>query len=84
VITRNIRDFVTRDWRAARAAKDDYWARRIAGLGACEGFRIADQLRQQARRQVPEWPSPADREQDLACHITLATRLRHVRRTRGR
>jgi hypothetical protein len=83
VITRNLRDFVGRDWRAARAAKDDYWARRIARLGACEGLRIGDQLRQQARRQVPGWPSPADREQDLADHIALATRLRHVGRTRG-
>jgi hypothetical protein len=33
VITRGIREFVARDWRAAREAKDAYWSARIERLG---------------------------------------------------
>jgi hypothetical protein len=37
MLTRGIRGFVTRDWASARRAKDEYWAARIAELGAAEG-----------------------------------------------
>jgi hypothetical protein len=42
VITRGIREFVGREWRVVRQAKDEYWAARIARLGAFEGLRPAD------------------------------------------
>jgi hypothetical protein len=82
VVTRGIREFVARDWAAVRAAKDRYWADRIARLGAIEGLRIADELRRQALLQNPDWPSVADRRQDLAAHVALAERLRRARSTR--
>lgn len=77
-ITRQIRDYVSRDWEAAREAKDAYWAERIARLGATEGIRIADQLRRQAVEQQPGWPREEDRRADLAAHLRLAELFRSV------
>lgn len=81
MVTRGIREFVARDWAAARAAKDRYWAERIARLGPIEGLRIADELRRQVLLQNPDWPSAADRRQDLAAHVALSERLRRVHPT---
>ena len=72
VITRGIREFVSRDWRAVREAKDAYWGERVARLGPLEGLRIAEELRRQALLQVPSWPHHADRRQDLLSHVRLA------------
>ena len=78
VITRDIRDYVSRDWAAVRRAKDLYWRDRIARLGPAEGVRMAEQLRQQAVARDPSWPSPADRDADLEAHVRLAERLRRA------
>ena len=75
VITRNIREFVSRDWRAAREAKDAYWGRRVERLGPVEGLRIAEELRRQALLQDPDWPRPDDRRRDLLSHARLAELL---------
>jgi hypothetical protein len=82
VITRGIHEFVGRDWAAVRRAKDRYWGQRIAQLGPAEGLRIADELRRQARRQHPQWPTAADRVTDLDAHCRLAERLRRAHSTR--
>jgi hypothetical protein len=84
MITRGIRDFVSRDWNAAREAKDEYWGERIARLGPVEAFRIAEELRRQALVQHPGWPRPDDREQDLEAHSRLAELLHRARPTRRR
>lgn len=78
MITRDIRRYMSRDWQAARDAKDEYWASRIGELGPGEGFRIADQLRRQAIRQHPGWPSADDRRRDLAAHVRLSELLRRA------
>jgi hypothetical protein len=75
VITRGIREFVARDWRAAREAKDAYWSARIERLGPVEGFRIADELRCQALRQNPAWPDADNRDNDLLTHTRVAALL---------
>lgn len=82
MITRGIKAFLSRDWRAVREAKDDYWADRIARLGPQEGLRIADELRRQVVLQDPDWPRPDDRQEDLRAHVRLAQRLRHAGSTR--
>jgi hypothetical protein len=55
VITQGIREFVARDWQAARDNKDAYWAERIAHLGPLEAFRIADEVRRMFRIYVRVW-----------------------------
>jgi len=78
VIERGIKSFVSREWDRARKAKDDYWAERISRLGPLEGFRIAEELRQQAMRQHPGWPDPLARNEDLLSHARLAELLRRA------
>jgi hypothetical protein len=71
-ITRGIRAFVSRDWDLVRRTKDRYWADRIDRLGACEGFRAADELRRQTLTLDPSWPGPDERQADLSAHVRLA------------
>lgn len=78
MITRGIREFVSRDWGAAREAKDAYWGERVARLGALEGLRIAEELRRQALVQQPGWPHADDRRRDVLAHVRLAERLRRA------
>jgi hypothetical protein len=78
VITRGIREFVARDWQAARDAKDAYWSSRIASLGPLEAYRISQALRDQARLQNPSWPDADDRRQDLDSHVRVAALLRRA------
>lgn len=82
VITRDILSYLSRDWGAARRAKDLYWRDRIARLGAAEGLRVAEQLRRQVIAHDPAWPSDADRLVDFQAHVRLAGRLRHACPTR--
>jgi hypothetical protein len=78
VITRGIRDYVSRDWQAVRESKDDYWGRRISRMGAAEGLRVADELRRQALLMNDGWPSAADRAADLASHARVAELMRRA------
>ena len=78
MITRDIRAFLARDWRAARDAKDRYWEERIDALGPAEALRIADELRRQVILQHPGWPSPDDRDDDLLSHARVAALLRRA------
>jgi hypothetical protein len=83
MVTRGIHEYVSRDWAAARDAKDAYWADRIDRLGPMEGLRIADELRRQALAQCPGWPSQEDRREDLASHARLSSLLARVNRPGG-
>lgn len=78
MVTRGIRDFMARDWAAARRLKDAYWADRIARLGPGEGLRIAGELWRQMRLQDPSWPNAELRQTDLASHVSLVALLRRV------
>jgi hypothetical protein len=78
VITRGIREFVSRDWGMVREAKDAYWGERVARLGPFEGLRIADELRRQALLLDRAWPHPADRHHDFLAHVRFAELLQRA------
>jgi hypothetical protein len=82
MVTRGIREFMSRDWDAVRRHKDRYWAARIARLGPLEGYRASDDLRQQALERDPTWPSESQRREDLAAHRRLSDLLSRVDATR--
>jgi hypothetical protein len=82
MITRGIREFVSRDWDLARRNKEAHWLDRIARFGPVEALRIADELRRQARLLDPDWPSAALREDDFQSHVALTERLRRAGPTR--
>ncbi len=75
MIARGIREFVSRDWAAARKSKDEYWGKRVARLGPLESFRISGELRQQVLLQHPGWPHPSDRREDILFHVRFAELL---------
>ena len=78
MITRGIREFVARDWEAARESKDAYWNARVARLGSVEGFRVAEELRRQMLLRDPTWPDATLRREDLESHVRLAERFRRA------
>jgi hypothetical protein len=78
VITDGIREYVARDWAAARANKDAYWAERIARLGPREGLRIAGELRRQVIQRCPAWPDDGQRQEDRRSHTRLAELMRRA------
>jgi len=82
MVTRGIREFMARDWAAARRLKDAYWGDRIARLGPLEGIRMADELRRQMQLHDPAWPSADLRNADLAAHVRLADLFRRAGSTR--
>ena len=84
MIIRGIREFMTRDWKAARENKEIYWGERIGRLGAAEGLRIAEELRLQMRRRDPGWPDRKARQADLHFHVSMTERLRRAGATRRR
>jgi hypothetical protein len=75
MVTRGIRDYMSRDWNLARQRKDAYWGERIARLGPIEAFRVADELRRQARLMDPAWPGAAERREDYEGHLSLVERF---------
>lgn len=78
MITRGIREFVARDWDAARENKDAYWGERISRLGPAEAFRVAEDLRRQMILREPGWPDATLRLEDLLSHARLAERFRRA------
>lgn len=84
MVTRGIREYISRDWQSARDSKDDYWAERIARLGPAEGLRIAGELRDQVLAVNPGWPSADERHADVACHARLAELFRRADSARRR
>ena len=84
MIARGIREFMARDWAAARLAKDDYWSSRIAQLGPAEGMRVAEDLRRHMRKLHPAWPTSADRDKDFQAHLRLSGLLRRAESVRRR
>ncbi len=84
MITRGIRQFVARDWEAARASKEIYWGERIVRLGALEGLRVTDELRRQMLLRDPGWPDEEMRQADVRFHVALAERFHRAGATRRR
>ena len=84
MITRGIREFVGRDWRAVRAAKDRYWGDRIGRLGPLEALRVAEELRRQALLQNAGWPDAPARYEDLLDHVRLTELIHRASAARRR
>jgi hypothetical protein len=68
--------FAQRDWDAIAEHKRRYWAERP--MTDDERLHIADELRRYARTLHPDWPTPEERESDLAMHMRVSEALRRV------
>jgi hypothetical protein len=68
---RDVRAYAERDWAAARAAKDRYWASKFAVEGATATLAASEALRRHMRLIRPTWPSDAERQADFVHHVAL-------------
>lgn len=66
-----VRDFALRDWRRVERSKRDYWASRLRTAGPEVLFSAAEHLRSFVQSIHPDWPTPAQREADLAHHVRM-------------
>lgn len=68
------------DWKLVDQATTAYWRslKRRKGLVAC--YAVADDLRRQVLAMRPDWPSPIEREEDLAVHRRIRGALAAVKR----
>jgi hypothetical protein len=67
-----------RPWQELEDLESDHWRRRKEQHGPGEGLRIAEELRLHALAVRPDWPSEAERKEDLAVHVRVAAELRRV------
>jgi hypothetical protein len=67
--------YLERGWREAEMAKLDHWAREYAARGPGAGLAAAHALWLHARRLRPDWPTEAERLEDLEHHVALRRRL---------
>ena len=80
----SVRRFVDRPWELLRAAKRRYWAEEVAARGPEAPLRASRALWLHMRRVRPDWPSDAERAQDLAHHWELKGYLARAARARPR
>lgn len=71
-------EFATRDRTVLAGLKAGYWGDRRRERGAAEGLRAADELRKHMRNLRSDWPSPEERDADLATHVRVGEMLRRV------
>jgi len=74
-----IRAFAGREWSLVDAAKRRYWVERKKILSPAAALRVGEELRRHVRAMRPDWPSPAERAEDLEIHARVAASLRRVR-----
>lgn len=75
----DIRAFAGRDWRLLEEVKRRCWIERKRLLSPAEALAVAEALRLHVRAIRPDWPSPAERAEDLEVHATVSASLRRVR-----
>lgn len=68
---RDVRAYVEREWTAAEALKQQYWAREFREHGSEATVEVALALREHMRLVNPDWPSESERREDLAHHVVL-------------
>ncbi|HEX6101353.1 MAG TPA: hypothetical protein VF432_33870 [Thermoanaerobaculia bacterium] len=74
--------YARRDWAAVEERKRAHWA--AEKLSPEESLRLGDELRRHVAALRADWPSPEEREHDLATHIRVAESLRRVDAARRR
>jgi hypothetical protein len=75
----DIKAYAGREWGLVEEAKRRYWVERKQALSPAEALAIAEGLRLHVLAVRPDWPSAAERAEDLATHARVAGNLRSVR-----
>jgi hypothetical protein len=69
-----VREFASRDWQSAGAAKVDYWSMRFQQEPLSTWY-AAQGLLAYVRQLRPTFPSDDARKEDLHDHLTFCSRL---------
>jgi hypothetical protein len=72
---RHVRDYAARAWHRVAAHKRAYWARAVQERNGLAAFEAAQALWIQMRQVRPDWPTAAERREDLARHVALKRAL---------
>jgi hypothetical protein len=75
--------FARRDWPAVAESKRRRWAAQKKEMTPARALQIGDELRYHAHTLHDDWPTDADRRNDLAVHIRVSKSLRRVKFTCG-
>jgi len=75
--------FVRRDRNATEDLKRRHWAERFRAEGSAATLAASSALREHARRVRPDWPTDADRTDDLEHHMALRRKLDRAARALG-
>jgi hypothetical protein len=74
--------FARRPWRALGEGRAAHWADFRRRRGVPGVLALAEELRLQVLARRPDWPSAAERAEDLRCHLRVSEALRRVARRR--
>lgn len=74
----DLRAYRDRNWKAAREAKEQFWAEDHRRRGPQAGLASSSAMWEHARALDPSWPDERQRADDLAHHMELAERIRRV------
>jgi hypothetical protein len=79
-----LRAFALRDRAPVARLKREYWAERYRAEGPGPGMRAARDLWEHMRALRPEWPTDAERAEDLRHHVALKECFARIARARSR
>jgi hypothetical protein len=75
--------FLRRPWGALASLEREHWAREFARRGPAATLEVSRLLWEHMRRVRPDWPSDAERRQDLVHHIALKRAIDRAARAFG-
>ena len=75
--------FLRRPWDFMAALEREHWAREFARRGPAATLEVSRVLWEHMRRIRPDWPSDAERRQDLAHHVALKGAIDRADRALG-
>jgi hypothetical protein len=67
----DLRAYAQRAWHALTELERAHWARELFERGPLATLHASQALWAHMRRIRPDWPTPEDRQRDLAHHIAL-------------
>lgn len=78
----DIRAYVDRDWEAIGELKERFWLEQQRRAGVAGALQVADELRRHVVALQTGWPTPEEREEDMAVHVRVAAVLQRAGRAR--
>lgn len=81
--TAHAQAFLRRPWDLLAALEREHWAREFARRGPAATLEVSRLLWEHMRRVRPDWPSDAERREDLSHHIALKGAIDRAARTLG-